>query len=76
MNTFATVMAILCDRLALSPRDIVGKSDLTEDLGADGLDRVEIAMDLEEEFGVFVSDEDAESFTTVDSIVQFIERES
>lgn len=75
MNTLATVTSILCDRLVLSPRDIRGKSDLAEDLGADSLDRIEIAMDLEDEFGLSVSDEDAESFTTVDSIVQFIERE-
>lgn len=74
MNTFTTVQSILCDRLQLSPRDIVGKSHLADDLGADSLDRVEIAMDLEDEFGLAVTDENAESFTTVDSVVQFIEK--
>ena len=75
MNTFSKVQSILCERLSLSPRDIVGKSTLTEELGADSLDRVEVAMDLEEEFGLMVTDEDAQSFTTVDSIIQFLERE-
>lgn len=75
MNSFEILRVILCDRLQVSPRDIVGKSTLTDDLGADSLDRIEIAMDIEDEFGLMVSDEDAESFTTVDSIVQFIERE-
>lgn len=75
MNTLATVMSILCERLAISPRDVRGKSLLKEDLGADSIDRVEIAMDIEEEFGILVSDAEAESFTTVDSVVQFIERE-
>lgn len=76
MTTFAKLQSILCDRLSVSPRDIVPKTDIRDDLGADSLDRVEIAMDLEDEFGMMVSDEDAESFTTVDSIVQFIEREA
>ena len=75
MNTFSRVQSILVDHLQLSPRDIVGKSTLTDDLGADSLDRIELAMDIEDEFGLMVSDEDAESFTTVDSVVQFIERE-
>lgn len=74
MNTLSRVKAILEERLTISHNDIVGKSNLTTDLGADSLDRVEIAMDIEDEFGIMVSDEDAESFSTVDCIVQFIER--
>lgn len=75
MNTFARVQSILCDRLTVSPKDIIGKTDIREELGADSLDMIEVAMDIEDEFGIMVSDEDAESFTTVDSVVQFIERE-
>ena len=69
------VREILCDRLVVSPVDVALKTDIREELGADNMDMVEIEMDIESKFGILVEEEDGESFTTVDSIVQFIERE-
>jgi acyl carrier protein len=45
---------------------------LRDDLEADSLDLVELIMDLEERFGVKISDEEAQSITTVGEAVDFI----
>lgn len=44
-----------------------------EDLGADSLDVVELVMELEDEFGVEISDGDAENINTVGDAVKYIE---
>jgi acyl carrier protein len=44
-----------------------------DDLGADSLDTVELIMQLEEEFGIEIPDENAEQMTTVQQAVDYIE---
>lgn len=44
-----------------------------DDLGADSLDIVELIMELEEEFGIEIPDEDAEKIRTVADAVKYIE---
>ena len=44
-----------------------------EDLNADSLDVVELMMDLEENFGVTISDEEATQMSTIGDIVKYIE---
>lgn len=46
---------------------------LVEDLELDSMDMVELAMSVEEVFGLVVSDEAAERFSTVGDVVSFIE---
>jgi acyl carrier protein len=45
-----------------------------DDLGADSLDTVELIMQLEEEFGIEIPDEDAEKITTVGAAVEYIDK--
>lgn len=45
---------------------------LMEDLGADSLDHVELVMAVEEEFGVEVSDEDADTWVTVGDVEAWV----
>ena len=44
-----------------------------DDLGADSLDTVELIMQLEEEFGLEIPDEEAEKLTSVGAAVEYID---
>jgi acyl carrier protein len=57
----------------ISPDKITPASSFTEDLGADSLDIVEMVMELEEEFGVKIPDEDAEKIKTVGEAIRYIQ---
>ncbi len=48
---------------------------LADDLGADSLDMAELQMQLEYEFDIEVSDEDARRFVTVEDVVKFVQQE-
>lgn len=56
---------ILSDKLAQDLEDIKDDSRLEEDLNADSLDLVEIIMETEDEFGLEITDEEAEHVKTV-----------
>jgi len=50
--------------------------DLVDDYGADSLDVVEIALALEDEFGINISDEDVYKFQTVGDIIRYVKARS
>ena len=66
------VQEILVERLDVDPADITESAHMRDDLQADSLDLVELIMDLEENFGVKISDEEAQSIGTVGEAVDFI----
>ncbi|PAT02413.1 acyl carrier protein [Candidatus Izimaplasma bacterium ZiA1] len=66
---------IIVDELGVEESEITLEANITDDLGADSLDAVELIMAIEDEFEVKVSDEVAQSFKTVGQIVKFIEGE-
>ena len=68
----AKVQEILVARLDVDPADINEAAHMRDDLQADSLDLVELIMDLEEGFGVKISDEEAQSIGTVGDAVDFI----
>ncbi len=68
------VIDILVQRLSLQPAQIRPDSRLMEDLGADSLDVVEIVMQLEETFGIEITDEQAESVRTVSELLEQLKR--
>lgn len=71
--TIEKVKEILAKQLEISVDEINPTSSLTEDLGADSLDVVEIVMALEDEFDVEISDEETAKIKTVDDIVKHID---
>jgi len=68
------VKAIVVEQLGIKEEDVRPASSFVEDLGADSLDTVELVMALEEEFKVEIPDDVAESITTVQSAIDYIEK--
>ncbi len=73
MSTLDKVKGVIIDKLGVEEDKIVPDASFVDDLGADSLDTVELIMQLEEEFGIEIPDEDAEKMTTVKSVVDYIE---
>ena len=73
MSTLDKVKEVIIDKLGVEEDKIVPKASFVDDLGADSLDTVELIMQLEEEFGIEIPDEEAEKMTTVKSVVDYIE---
>ena len=70
---FEKLRDILAQQLDVEPSDITLETDIANDLGADSLDVVELAMAVEDEFGVEIPDEEIEGLKTVGSVVEFIQ---
>jgi acyl carrier protein len=66
------VIDIIVEQLKVSPEEVTLEASFIEDLGADSLDLVELIMAMEEEFGLEISDEDAEKIQTVQDAVHYI----
>ncbi len=66
------IKEVVADKLDADPSDVTEAASFVEDLGADSLDVVELIMGLEDEFGIEISDEEAENIRTVGNAVQFI----
>lgn len=67
------VRGIISEQLGIKEEEIKPESSLIDDLGADSLDTVEIAMALEEEFNIEIPDADAEKITTIGEATKYIE---
>lgn len=59
--------------LNIDVTDVKDDCDLTNDLGLDSLDNVELIMGVEEEFGIEIPDEDSLNITTYGQVVKYIE---
>ncbi len=66
------VTKIIVDRLGVDESQITPEASFKDDLGADSLDVVELVMELEDEFDMEISDDDAEKITTVGDAVNYI----
>lgn len=53
---------------------MTNNASFTNDLGADSLDKVELIMELEKNFGVSIPDDEAEKLRTVGQAINYIER--
>lgn len=70
---FEKVKAILCNRFDVSEEAISADTRISEDLGADSLDAVDMLMSLEDEFDVEIPDEEIDHIQTVGDLVSYIE---
>lgn len=67
------VKTILIDKLGIDESEVVYEASLSNDLGADELDTVELIMEFEKEFGIAIPDDKAEKICTVGDIIAYIE---
>jgi acyl carrier protein len=70
---FDQVKDIIVKELGVTADKVTLQARLSEDLGADSIDAVELIMKLEDSFNVSVSDEEAQSIKTVSDIVKLLE---
>lgn len=67
------VRKTFAERLAVVPEDVKWDARLREDLEADSLDLVELAIIMEGEYGVTIPDDQLGEIKTVGDAVEFIE---
>ena len=70
---FDKVKEIIVDQLECDEDQVTMEASITEDLGTDSLDIVDLVMSIEESFDVEIPDEDVEGIKTVGDIVKYIE---
>ena len=70
------VKKIVVEHLGVDADKVIESANFMEDLGADSLDTVELVMAFEEEFGVEIPDDAAETIATVGDAIKFLEKAS
>ncbi len=72
-DTLDRVKKIIVEQLGVEDNEVTTEASITEDLGADSLDQVELVMAFETEFGIDIPDEEAEKIKTVGDAVAKID---
>ena len=70
---FEKICELLADKFDADASSMTMETSIKGDLNADSLDVVELMMDLEEQFGITISDEEAMKLSTIGDIVKYID---
>ena len=70
---FDEVKEILVDQLEINEDDVEITADLMDDLGADSLDMIDIAMTVEDQYSIELPDDVIKTLKTVEDLVSYIE---
>lgn len=74
MEIFEKIRDIIADQLDVADKDsITEASVITDDLGADSLDVVDLVMAIEDEFSIEIPEDEVENIKTVGDIVKYVE---
>lgn len=70
---FDKIKDIIVEQLDVEEDAVTMEASITDDLGADSLDVVDLVMSIEESFDVEIPDEEVENIKTVGDIAKYIE---
>lgn len=77
MSIEEKIKEIIAEKLGIKDAgEIDNAASFIDDLGADSLDTVELVMAFEEEYGVEISDEEAEKIRTVQNAIDYVSQHS
>lgn len=74
MMVFEKIKELIAEELGIEEDTIELESNLSEDLGADSLDAIELIMAVEEAFDIEIADSDAQKMQTVSDIINYLEK--
>lgn len=69
---FEKVKAVIAEQTGIDENEIKLESTFTEDLNIDSLDMVELVLELEEEYGIEIDEDDADKIKTIGDVVNYI----
>ena len=68
------VIELIIEQLNVTREQCVPEASFINDLGADSLDLMELIMEMEEQFGVSISDEELQNIRTIRNVVDFLRK--
>ena len=68
------IIAMLCRHLNKKAFDVSPSKRIKEDLGADSLDLVDLIMSIEDEYGISIPEESVTGISTVQDLIDFVEK--
>ena len=73
MNLKQKLVEMVAQSLGIDEMDIQMESNFINDLGADSLDTVELVLELEDEFGINIPDEETDQLNTVGDVYSYLD---